>query len=246
MQFVENLSDRQAAEATRSRIDWKYALSLPLTDPGFHFSILTEFRQRLIEGNAEQLWLDKLLERLRDLKLLKSQRQRTDSTHILAAVRNLNRLETLGETFRAALNSLATAAPDWLMSHLHSDWFDRYSRRIENYRLPKLDSEREALGNLIGKDGFALLNAIYAPTSPEWLHHIPALEILRQGKDTTVSCSSVKMVLCNGGQQKTCHPQPLPFTPLMMWRLITVPSAVLTGWDIKPMLRKFAVRIVLT
>lgn len=106
----------------RSRIDWKYALSLPLTDPGFHFSIFTEFRQRLIEGNAEQLLLDKLLERLQDLKLLKSQRQRTDSTHILAAVRNLNRLETLGETFRAALNSLATAAPDWLMNHLHSDW----------------------------------------------------------------------------------------------------------------------------
>jgi transposase len=91
MQFVENLSDRQAAEAVRSRIDWKYALSLPLTDPGFHFSIFTEFRQRLIEGNAEQLLLSKLLERLQDLKLLKSQRQRTDSTHILAAVRNLNR-----------------------------------------------------------------------------------------------------------------------------------------------------------
>lgn len=180
MQFVENLSDRQAAEAVRSRIDWKYALSLPLTDAGFHFSILTEFRQRLIEGNAEQLLLDRLLERLRDLELLKSQRQRTDSTHILAAVRKLNRLETVGETFRAALNSLATAAPDWLMSHLHCDWFDRYSRRIENYRLPKLDSEREALGNLIGKDGFALLDAIYAPTSPEWLRQLPAVEILRQ------------------------------------------------------------------
>ncbi len=103
MQFVENLSDRQAAEAVRSRIDWKYALSLPLTDPGFHFSILSEFRQRLIEGDAEQLLLDKLLEQLRDLGLLKEKRQRTDSTHILTAVRHLNRLETLGETFRAAL-----------------------------------------------------------------------------------------------------------------------------------------------
>jgi transposase len=180
MQFVENLTDRQAAEAVRCRIDWKYALSLPLTDPGFDFSILSEFRQRLIEGNAEQLLLDKLLERLRDLGLLKSQRQRTDSTYIIAAVRHLNRLETLGETLRAALNSLATVAPDWLMNHLHSDWFDRYSRRVENYRLPKLDSEREALGNLIGKDGFALLNAIYATVAPEWLRQIPAVGILRQ------------------------------------------------------------------
>ncbi|MBE9054219.1 IS1182 family transposase [Nostocales cyanobacterium LEGE 11386] len=180
MQFVENLSDRQAADAVRSRIDWKYALSLPLTDPGFDFSILSEFRQRLISADAEQLLLDKLLERLRDLGLLKRERQRTDSTHVIAAVRHLNRLETLGETLRAALNSLATVAPDWLMSHLHYDWFDRYSRRIENYRLPKLDSEREALGNLIGKDGFALLNAIYATVAPEWLRQIKAVEILRQ------------------------------------------------------------------
>lgn len=180
MQFVENLSDRQAADAVRSRIDWKYALSLPLTDPGFHFSILSEFRQRLISGDAEQLLLDKLLERLRDLGLLKRERQRTDSTHILAVVRNLNRLETLGETLRAALNSLATVAPDWLMNHLHYDWFDRYSRRVENYRLPKLDSEREALGNLIGTDGFALLNAIYATVAPFWLRQIKAVEILRQ------------------------------------------------------------------
>lgn len=180
MQFIENLSDRQAAEAVRSRIDWKYALSLPLTDPGFHFSILCEFRQRLIEGNAEQLLLDKLLEQLQDLGLLKEKRQRTDSTHILMAVRKLNRLETLGETFRAALNSLATVAPEWLINHLQSDWFDRYSRRVENYRLPKLDSEREALGNLIGKDGLALLDAIYTPDSPDWLHRIPAVETLRQ------------------------------------------------------------------
>lgn len=181
MQFVENLSDRQAAEAVRSRIDWKYALSLPLTDPGFDFSILTEFRTRLITGNMEQLLLDKLLERLREEGWLKSyQRQRTDSTHVLAAVRVLNRLETLGETFRAALNSLTVVAPDWLSAHLDVAWFDRYSRRVENYRLPKLDSEREALGNLIGTDGLALLEAIHAPTSPLWLRQIPAVETLRQ------------------------------------------------------------------
>ena len=95
MQYMENLSDRQVAEAVRGRIDWKYALSLPLNDPGFDFSILSEFRQRLIEGGKEELFLERILEQLKEKGLLKGhKRQRTDSTHILAAIRPLNRLET--------------------------------------------------------------------------------------------------------------------------------------------------------
>lgn len=181
MQFIENLSDRQAADAVRARIDWKYALSLPLSNPGFDYSVLSEFRDRLIAGNAEQLLLDKLLEQLREKKLLKGhKRQRTDSTHVLGAIRSLNRLETLGETFRAALNSLTVVASDWLQEHLQVEWFDRYSRRTENYRLPKLDSEREELGRTMGKDGFALLEVIYDPSTPEWLRQVPAVETLRQ------------------------------------------------------------------
>lgn len=134
MQYIENLSDRQAADAVRGRIDWKYALSLPLDDAGFNFSVLSEFRQRLIAGGKEELLLERILEQLRAQGLLKGhQRQRTDSTHILAAIRPLNRLETLGETLRAALNSLALAAPDWLIKHLKKAWFDRYGRRVENY-----------------------------------------------------------------------------------------------------------------
>ena len=133
MQYLENLSDRQTAEAVRGRIDWKYALSLPLEDSGFDFSVLSEFRQRLIRGGKEELLLNRILDQLREQKLLKEhKRQRTDSTHILAAIRPLNRLETLGETFRAALNSLAIAAPEWLAKRLKKDWFDSYGRRIEN------------------------------------------------------------------------------------------------------------------
>ena len=108
MQYMENLSDRQTADAVSGRIDWKYALSLPLEDSGFDFSALSEFRKRLIEGGAEELLLNRILEQLREKELIKGhKRQRTDSTHILAAIRPLNRLETLGETMRAALNSLA-------------------------------------------------------------------------------------------------------------------------------------------
>ena len=113
MQYRSNLSDRQVADAVRGRIDWKYALSLPLEDSGFDFSALSEFRKRLIEEGSEELLLNRILEQLREKELIKGhKRQRTDSTHILAAIRPLNRLETLGETIRTALNSLAIAAPD--------------------------------------------------------------------------------------------------------------------------------------
>jgi transposase len=108
LQFRESLSDRQAAEAVRARIDWKYLLGLELADPGFDFSVLCEFRARLIAGEAEMQLLDGLLGQCRQLGLLKERgRQRTDSTHVLASVRVLGRLELVGETLRAALNEIA-------------------------------------------------------------------------------------------------------------------------------------------
>ncbi len=90
MQYAEGLPDRQAADAVRSRIDWQYALNLELTDPGFDHTVLSEFRARLITGSAEQLLLDVLLQRCRERKLFKARgRQRTDSTHVVAAIRVL-------------------------------------------------------------------------------------------------------------------------------------------------------------
>jgi len=164
MPFRENLADRQAAEAVRARIDWKYLLSLELTDPGFDFSVLSEFRDRLLAGSAEELLLDKLLERCRVLGLLKARgQQRTDSTHVLAAVRVLNRLELVAETLRAALNAVATVAPDWLQAVTPLAWYERYSRRIEESRLPKDTAEREVYAHTVGEDGFMLLDALETP-----------------------------------------------------------------------------------
>jgi transposase len=181
LQFAEGLSDRQAADAVRGRIDWKYALALPLTDPGFDSTVLSEFRTRLVAGGAEQQLLDTLLARVRDLGLLKVRgRQRTDSTHVLAAVRVLNRLERVGETLRAALNALAVVAPDWLRAQAAPEWYERYSRRVENYRLPKTDAAREALAALIGADGRTLLRAVDAAPEAAWLRELPAVKTLRQ------------------------------------------------------------------
>src|SRR4051794_3827443 len=131
MQFREGLSDRQAAEAVRARIDWKYLLGLELSDPGFDFSVLCAFRDRLLAGGAQERLLERVLEIARELGVLKARgRQRTDSTHVLAAVRTLNRLELVAETLRAALNATAAVAPDWLRTLAPSAWYERYGRRL--------------------------------------------------------------------------------------------------------------------
>ena len=181
LQFAEGLSDRQAADAVRSRIDWKYLLGLELTDPGFDFSVLSEFRDRLLRGEMEQDLLDQLLERFRARGLLKERgKQRTDSTHILAETRNLNRLEFVGETLRFALNRLADQSPDWLKALAPAEWYERYGSRLEAYRFPKTEQEREQLALQIGRDGRQLLNWVYEPETPEVIRQLPAMQILRQ------------------------------------------------------------------
>lgn len=161
MQFLENLSDRQAAAAVRSRIDWKYALGLELTDAGFDHSVLSGFRERLLAGEKQTLLLDRLLELFREKNLLKPRgNQRTDSTHILTAIRVMNRLELVVETMRAALNELATVAPEWLARVSKPEWFERYNRRAEQSRLPVGEKARQAFAATVGKDGFLLLNLL--------------------------------------------------------------------------------------
>src|SRR5712692_9345889 len=181
MQFAEGLSDRQAAEAVRTHIDWKYALGLELEDEGFDFSVLCEFRARLIEGHAESLLFEAMLTYLKQHGLIKAGgRQRTDATHVLAAVRATNRVVCVGETLRAALNTLAEVAPEWLRSFAPDEWYERYAHRVEEYRLPKEQAKRTALVETIGADGYALLDAIDTTPDLNWLQHVPAVEILRR------------------------------------------------------------------
>jgi transposase len=181
MQFAEGLSDRQAAEAVRARIDWKYALGLPLTDPGFDFSVLSEFRWRLVEGGKERLLLEKLLEACKERGYLKVRgRQRTDSTHVLGALRVLSKWERAAEAMRAALNALARADPDWLREHADPEWFERYGRRIEDQRLPKGKEARTEYLKTVGADGMRLLAHIEAPYTPQGLKGLAEVEILRR------------------------------------------------------------------
>ncbi len=181
LQYAENLTDRQAANAVRERIDWKYSLGLELTDQGFDFSLLSEFRLRLVESQQETLLLDRLLEVCKQRGWLKAGgKQRTDSAHVLARVRSLSNLECVGETLRAALDDLAALAPEWLVRQISPDWFERYSHRVENYRLPKAESQRTALAQQIGADGMHLLHALEQAEAPADLSDVASVQLLRQ------------------------------------------------------------------
>jgi transposase len=181
LQFVEGLTDRQAAEAVRARIDFKYALALELADPGFDFSVLSEFRDRLIEADAGRLVLDGILTAARDKGLLKTVgRARTDSTHVQSAARELCWLEMVAETLRSALNALAKAAPDWLGKVAGPDWFKHYATRAEDSRFPGARTKRAEVGQRIGMDGMRLLQAVFSPQTPTGLRELDQVQVLRQ------------------------------------------------------------------
>lgn len=180
-QFMENDTDRQATEAVRSRIDWTYVLSLELTDVGFDPSVLSEFRDRFLAGGMEEQLLSTLLDLCRERGLVKGRgKQRTDSTHVLAALRAINRLENVGETLRAAFNSLATVVPEWVQAHAPVEWYDRSEMRMENFRFPKEKSKQEALADQIGRDGRHVLDLVFAEETLPRLREVPAVDVLRR------------------------------------------------------------------
>jgi transposase len=181
LQMVENLTDRQAADAVRDKISWKYALGLGLSDPGFDFTVLSQFRTRVVEHALEQRALDLLVAALIERGLLKpGGRQRTDSTHVLATVRDLSRVELAGEAVRAALEALAAAAPDWLAEVIDvPGWQQRYGQRVDSWRLPASKTKRDQIGAEYGRDARGLLEAVFSPHSPAWLAQLPAVDTLR-------------------------------------------------------------------
>jgi transposase len=181
LQKVENLTDRAAADRAKYGMDWKYALSMELTDPGFDHTVLSEFRTRVAAHGLEEKALDVLLAALTEKGLVKAGgKQRTDSTHVISAVRDLNRLELAGECVRAALEAISAAHPGWVEQVLEvPGWAQRYRARVDSWRLPTSATKREELAIAYGADGYTLVAAVYAPFSPPWLRQLPAVDALR-------------------------------------------------------------------
>jgi hypothetical protein len=178
---MEDLPDREAADAVRSRIDWKYALHLALDDPGFDFSLLSDFRQRLIRHNLGPMLFERVLKRLTELKLLKAGgRLRTDSTHVLSRVRVLSRLELVAETMRLALEAIAAQQPAWLQIIALAHWYERYQRQLTSFKLPRAQAKREELAFEIGADGFYLLEQLKQAQAPADLAALVEVQLLAQ------------------------------------------------------------------
>ena len=181
MQYIEGLTDRQAADAVRRCIDWKYALSLDLHDPGFDFTLLHDFRERLLTHDAVQRLLDTFLTACKSRGWIKTRgTQRTDSTYVIAAIRRLYYLECVQEAMRYALNQLSEGNADWVRQRVPLEWYERYGPRAEVSRFPKETSKRDALALQIGADGYALMEWLWHDESPRYLRDLPAVEILRQ------------------------------------------------------------------
>jgi transposase len=176
-QFLEKQSDRAAAESVRVRLDWKYALHLSLDYEGFNFSVLSEFRDRVLAHDAEARLFDSVLAQLRQLGLLKRRgRQRTDSLAVLTKVRDLTRLELWVETLRLAVRALLAADAQWVRTSVPPTWEDSYGQPCMHEQLTQ--AERDALAERVGPDGQWLLERLQAEGTPECLRDLPAVKVL--------------------------------------------------------------------
>jgi transposase len=187
---------------------------MELTDPGSDASVLSEFRPRFLVGQAGQRLLEMMLEWREGPGLLKARgRQRTDATHVLASVRAMNRLGLLAESLRAALNELARMAPEWLRDVAPVAWYERYSRRIEDSRLPHGKAEREAYAERVGQDGFTPLSLLGSPEAPAELRASPMVEVLRRVRERHFRRDGGPSVgeaegRCSCWPRPTCHRRP--------------------------------------
>ncbi|MBP1467909.1 transposase [Candidatus Chloroploca sp. M-50] len=177
-QAMEDLSDRAAADALRLRLDWKYALHLPLDAQGFNFSVLSDVRERLVRHAASARLFDRLLDDLRDLGVLKRRgRQRTDSLAVHTRARHLNRLELVVETLRLAVQALIAAGPAWSRATIPPTWAETYGQRAVAERLS--DADRARMQRDTGRDGQWLLHRLAEPTTPDGLDRLPQVAMLR-------------------------------------------------------------------
>jgi transposase len=160
-------------------------------DPGFDFTWVHDFRQRWLTHAAAQRLLDTCLRTCNARGWINARgTQRTDSTHVVAAIRHLHRLECVLDALHSALNQLSQADPTWVQPQVPLEWYARYGLRAEQTRLPKDVSTREALARQIGGNGDQLLEWVQAADTSPSVRDLPAVEALRQiGRQPYYRCT---------------------------------------------------------
>jgi transposase len=208
-QYLEDIPDRVAASFVKTRLDWKYALHLPLDDSGFHYSDLCNFRKRLLSHGKESLIFDELLESIRTLGFLKKRKyQRSDSTHVLAKVCHLSRLENLSEGLRLALRAIEKADAVFYQVKLPAPYREQWDTRLNDYRMT--DEERKQALERAGQDIRWLLE--FLKTNRASFLSLPELEVLQTlfQQNFTIHAQAVQQLLlrkqCANGKEKIQTP----------------------------------------
>ena len=160
-QFAEHLADRRAADALRSRLDWKYALHLSPDYPGVDPVVLCEFRQSLFRNSAARQVFQLILNRLSESELVRfGYVEWPIAPDVLSAVCRLSRLERLIEAMRLTLEALADRRSEWLRGVALPHWYNRYDQVLSTGVLPRLKEEQEAVAIGIGTDAVYLLEKV--------------------------------------------------------------------------------------
>jgi transposase len=245
MQYIEGLTDRQAADAVRRCMDWKYALSLDLHDPGFDFTLLHDFRQRLLAHEAGQRLLDTFLASCKARGWRKARgTQRSDSTHVLAAIRTLHCLACVLEAMHHALNQLSEVDPAWVRQWVPREWYNRYGLRAERGRLPKETRKREALALQIGADGYQLLEWVGAMSARRPCVSAPRWRACgRFGSNIITAVRSQGRRTSAGARRMSGPLRPCSCNRPMTWRRATVRMAIRIGWGIRATSQKRAMMV---
>jgi len=178
LQYWEDLTDRQMANATRTRIDLKYALHLPLIFPGMNPSALCRFRGQLQHNQAGREAFQQVVDRV-DAFIGGQKKNLADSNQIISTICLISRYEIVIETMRNVVEALAADHPEWLRSMALPHWYRRYYYGQNPRRTPRSSKNAEALLCSVGEDGQHLIKA-FEKSEAINLMELPEIQALRQ------------------------------------------------------------------
>ena len=179
-QFMEMLSDKQVAEAFKMRVDWKYALHLPLDANGLKEPELCEFRQWLLANLTQKHTLQILLQRIAEMtEAIQKPRLSIPGTDVIAQICLQNRLSIVWCRINEVLRVLAIQNPAWLGTIYQPHWYQRYGKSAQAIYLNTRNLEQTEIAQAIGNDGAYLLKAISTTNNAD-LQNLPEISALRQ------------------------------------------------------------------